>query len=368
MSIDVAVNLLWCVPHHVGGSEEYVTRQLAGLTNVADDVHPHAFVLPGFADAHPDLAELMPMTTAPVKGRRRWARVGAEATWLRRKTNGFDLVHHGGGTAPLAPRRPYLLTIHDLQYRVFPQYFHPVKRTYLQRTLPRSVGGAAAVAVPTEYVRQTVIEAFDYPAERIAVVPSGFSPPAMRAVTSEADLRAKFQLGDGPVLVYPAVTHPHKNHRFLLSLLGSHWVDPDVRLVLTGGSGAAEGDVTQCTDRRVRRVGRVSDADRDGLLAMATAMVFPSEYEGFGAPLIEAMAFGTPVIASDAACIPEVLADAGQVCPLVPQAWSDALDAAISDAAEFATRGRSRAAQFTIDRSGRELAAAYRLAVEHGRR
>ena len=151
--------------------------------------------------------------------------------------------------------------------------------------------------------------------------------------TDEAELRRRFALGDDRVFVYPAMTAPHKRHDFLVELMQRHWTDPDLRLVLIGGQGLAEDDVARAIDRsptevrqRIVRLGRVSDADRNGLLAMAEAMVFPSEYEGFGAPLIEAMALGTPVICSDATCLPEVVGDAAVVRPLQLDAWADALD------------------------------------------
>ena len=87
-----------------------------------------------------------------------------------------------------------------------------------------------------------------------------------------------------------------------------------------------EAAVAAATDPRIRRVGRVPAADRNGLLKMAEAMVFPSQYEGFGAPLIEAMALGCAVIASDSTCIPAVLDGAGLALPLTTAAWADALD------------------------------------------
>ena len=110
------------------------------------------------------------------------------------------------------------------------------------------------------------------------------------------------------------------------------------------------------------RPGRVADADRDGLIALAEALVFPSEYEGFGAPVLEAMALGTPVICSDRAALPEVVGDAAVVRSLTLDAWADALDAVAADRAGLIERGRRRAATFTRAASGRALAGAYRLA------
>lgn len=361
----MAVNLLWCVPGDVGGSEEYLVRQLLGLAG--DGAAPWRTVLyapEGFVAAHPGLAAVCEVHEAPIDGHSRARRIATEATWLRRRIDDAPLRHHGGGTAPAGARQPYVLTIHDLQYRTFPQHFSRLKRAYLDRTIPRAARHAAAIAVPTEYVRGTVIDAYGVDPLGVVVVPHGVEPALQTDVTPGDELRRHYALGDGPVVVYPAVTHPHKNHAFLLDLLRSRWTDPALRLVLIGGVGSAEPVVTGCTDRRVCRLGRVPAVDRNGLIAIADALVFPSRYEGFGAPLIEAMALGTPVVAAAAACIPEVVADAGLVLPLDVDAWAGALDDVRARRSELVERGRTRAEQFTAARSGAALAGAYAVAME----
>jgi glycosyltransferase involved in cell wall biosynthesis len=364
MSVEVAVNLLWCVPGDVGGSEEYLVRQLLGLAEVAPQWRAVAYAPAGFAKAHPELAAVGEIREASIDGASRARRIATEATWLRRKAQGAALRHHGGGTAPTGATRPYVLTIHDLQYRTFPEHFGRVKRAYFEAAMPRSARQAAAVAVPTEYVRGTVIDAYDVDPLGVVVVPHGVEPALVTEVAPADELRRRYALGDGPIVVYPAVTNPHKNHAFLLELLRTRWTEPDLRLVLIGGVGGAEPLVTACTDRRVCRLGRVPNADRNGLLATADALVFPSRYEGFGAPLIESMTLGTPVVAADAACIPEVVGDAGLVLPLDVDAWAGALDEVRERRAELVDRGRARADRFTAARSGAALAGAYTVALE----
>jgi glycosyltransferase involved in cell wall biosynthesis len=185
-------------------------------------------------------------------------------------------------------------------------------------------------------------------------------------------LRRDYGLGSGRVLVFPAITHPHKGHLFLLEVMGRYWDDPDLRLVLLGGAGAADDEVTATIERlglghRVVRPGRVTDAHRDGLIALADALVFPSEYEGFGAPVVEAMALGTPVICSDEPALAEVVGDAGIVLPRDGEAWADALDVLTRRSAELRSAGRLRAASFTAERSGAGLAMAYRTALDVAR-
>lgn len=371
-SVDVAVNLLWCVPGDVGGSEQYLVRQLIGLASHPTPFAPTLYCLASFVDAHPELAPLYPMRAAGITGTSRPRRVFAEHTWLRRHTGEADLVHHGGGTTPAVGRTPIVLTIHDLQYRTHPGYLTPTKRRYLERAIPRSVGRAAVVAVPTEYVRATVIDAFDVDADRVRVVPHGVESTLGADAPSATELRREYGLGDGPMVVYPAITHPHKNHGFLLEVMARHWTDPDLRLVLLGGHGAAEGEVAADIVRlgledRVIRPGRVPDAHRDGLVAAADALVFPSQYEGFGAPAVEAMALGTPVICSDQPALAEVVGEAGLVLPLDVEAWAGALDTVAARSGAMCSAGRERARAFSTERSGAELAAAYDLAVRIGR-
>ena len=361
----IAVNLLWCVPGDVGGSEEYMVRQLLGLAEAAPGIRPDLYVVDGFTAAHRQLADLFPMIVAPFDGNSRARRIAGEMTWFHRRASAADLRHHGGGVAPLGAGRPYVLTIHDLQYRTFPGHFSRTKRTYLTTMIGRSVRRARLVTVPSEYVRTSVIETFAVDPSRVSVVPHGFEPDLLTDVSSEGDLRDRYALGDRPVIVYPAVTHPHKNHQFLIDLLATNWHDVDALLVLIGGSGTAEGVVRSAADPRIRRLGRVPAADRNGLLRMAEAMVFPSRYEGFGAPLIEAMALGCPVIAADSTCIPAILDGAGLVLPLTKQAWSDALDRVRRERTTIIAAGLTRSQAFTARASGAALGAVYTAALEH---
>jgi glycosyltransferase involved in cell wall biosynthesis len=370
--VRVAVNLLWCVPGGVGGSEQYLVRQLLGLGSQPSPFEPTLYCLPSFADAHPELAAMYPMVAATISGASRPRRVLAEHTWLRRRTRDADVVHHGGGTTPTVGRRPIVLTIHDLQYLTHPEYLTPTKRRYLERTIPRSVDRAAVVAVPTEYVRTTVVDAFGTDPDRVVVVPHGVEPSLGADAPSALELRHVYGLGSGPMIVYPAITHPHKNHRFLLELMAGHWTDPELRLVMLGGRGAAEAQVQADIVRlglegRVVRPGRVPDAHRDGLVSAADALVFPSEYEGFGAPVAEAMALGTPVICADQPALAEVVGDAGLVLPLEMDAWADALDVVAARSSEMSAAGRRRVGAFTTERSGAALAGAYDLASGIGR-
>jgi len=358
-----AVNLLWCVPGDVGGSEQYLIRQLIGLAEAG--TRARVFAPRGFAAAHPAIADVHELVTASHDCRSRGRRTVTESTWLRRRTRGSSLVHHGGGTVPWRSRRPIVLTIHDLQYLEYPGYFAPRKLAYLRAIMPRSARRADVIAVPTEFVARTVIDAFGVDRERVRVVPHGVEADLSVRCTAEGELRARLGLGEAPVFVMPAATFPHKGHGFLLDVVERSWAALGVRVVLIGGAGLADADVRRrLTDPRlaasVVHAGRVSDADRNGLVRMARAVLLPSEYEGFGAPVIEAMALGTPVVTSDRACLPEVVADAGLVLPLEPDSWAAVPDLVEARRDDLVRRGSARVVAFGVAASGRALADVYR--------
>ncbi len=368
-ALDVAVNLLWLAPARVGGSEQYLVRQLAGLP--ADSgIAPRLMVQRPFLAAHPDLSARCSVEVWPLDKDWRGARIVAEHTWLAARTRAADVVHHGGGTVPNAAPRPIVLTIHDLQYLVHPEYFSRARLQYLRWMMPRSARRAAVIAVPSAFVRGTVVDAFGIDAGRVVVVPHG-APPATPVERQAIDaIRSRLGLGSRAYVVYPAITHPHKGHAVLLEMMTA--LDGDTALVLAGGRGDAEAELmAKVRDGgladRVVRTGRVSDAERDALIAGAEVLVFPSEYEGFGAPLVEAMTLGTPIVASAQPAVREVVGDAGVLVGEVGAdagvAWAAAVEQAIAGREQLVAAGRARRHQFTLEASGTALAAAYRQAA-----
>lgn len=362
----VAVNMLWSVPG-VGGSEEYLVRQLLGLSAIGAPFGIEVFAPKGFAARRPDVAERFAVNEVRSFCTTRATRVAIEHSWLAIATKDFDLVHHGGGTVPRLGNRTTLLTLHDVQWTEYPDYVSAVKLRYLRAMVPSSVRRAGRIAVPSSFVAGTISKEFGIDPAHIFVVRHGLQDAVGASPTPERDLRARLGLGGGPVLVYPANTHPHKNHRLLFSLMDAgigSWGDPALRLVLAGSPGRAESEVRQAIAERglgdrVVMAGRVSDADRDGLLALADAMVFPSLYEGFGAPVIEAMRLGVPVVCSDRGSLAEVAGDAAIVVPPDERAWAGVIDEVRTRRADLVALGRARAAEFTAAKSAEDLVVAY---------
>jgi alpha-1,3-rhamnosyl/mannosyltransferase len=270
---------------------------------------------------------------------------------------------------------PAVLTIHDLQPLAMPANFSMVKRNYLAAMLPRSARAARLVVTPSDHARHEVVDRLRVDPDRVRTVPHGIAPPGPPPSAAErAAVRARHGLmPDGPFFLYPAIAYPHKNHALLVEAFADvAGQDPAVALVLTGGAGPQDGSLT---DRIaglgltacVRRLGRIPRRDLDVLLAEATALVFPSRYEGFGAPVLEAMARACPVIVAEATALPEVVGDAGLlVDPSDPEAWAQAMTNILVDDArrkELGTAGLARAAMFTWTRAADALAGAYRQAL-----
>ncbi len=370
----VGVNLLWLVPGVVGGSEEYTTRLLAGVAGAGPpDIALTLFVLPSFVDAYPHLADAFPTVVAPVRGRAKPLRVAAEGTWLawmtRRK---YDLMHHAGGTMPVVRTAPGVVTIHDLQPLELPAHFSLVKRLYLQLRLGPSARGAGLVLTLSEDTRRAVVHRLRASPDRVVLVPPGIGVEAEDPEPPEGSPAARYGI-DGPFFVYPAITYPHKNHAVLIRAFATVVAQrPDAMLVLTGGESSSEADVAALVGElrvgeRVRRVGRIPRSDVDWLLRHAVALTFPSRFEGFGIPALEAMAQGCPVVAAAATALPEVVGDAGVLLsPDDPEEWSHTMIDLMDDSDRRATlgrAGRARSERFSWAAATDALLAAYRRAA-----
>jgi alpha-1,3-rhamnosyl/mannosyltransferase len=377
----IGVNLLWLVPGVVGGSEEYTTRLLRALAELApSDLHLTLFTLASFAEAHPDLVAAYPTVTAQLDGRNKAERVAAEATWLARAASRrqLDLLHHAGGVVPPGPasgRIPAVLTIHDLQPLLMPENFSAVKRRWLATMLPRSARRARVILTPSEPTSASVVGSLGVAPDRVLTVPHGVVAPGPVPSARLLEVRQRYRLGSDVVL-YPAITYPHKDHLTLVRAFGRLAADrPDATLVLTGGAGPAEAEVSAAVRAagvgdQVRRTGRIPWRDLDALYGLASAVAVPSRFEGFGAPALEAMAAGAPLAAADATALPWVVGDGGLLVPAGDDvAWATALASLLDDPLErgrLQAAGRARAAHFSWDRAASALAAGYRRALAVG--
>ena len=365
-TITVGVNLLWLRSGRVGGSEDYAVRLLSAIPSDTP-VRLTLFAPAGFAEAHAALADRYEVVTSPA-GRLRPLRVLAENTWLAAqcRRRGLDMVHHFGGTVPLAVVRPALVTVHDLQPLDHPKRFGLIKRLYLRVMLPWSVRRAEAIVTVSEFCRGRLVERLKVEPQRVAVVPA---PVDSSSSSSDMPLAAAVPALAHPFVLYPALTYPHKNHEVLLRSLARLAADGvDVELVITGGPGPLDAKLDHLADRlgvgnRWHRLGRIPRAVLDGLYRQAVATVFPSKYEGYGLPAVEAMVRGCPVVAADAGGLPEVVGSGGRLLdPNDHAAWADAIGELVDDddaRRELSEAGRSRIRELAEIDPGAELCVLY---------
>jgi alpha-1,3-rhamnosyl/mannosyltransferase len=372
--VNVGCNLLWLVPGAVGGSETAVVSLLRELGDQQPaGVELSLYALGAFGEAYPDLVARFPTRQVPLTGRLKPLRVAAENTWLatRARQDGLDLVHHMNAVLPLVRRTPGVITVHDLQPFDMPDNFHPVKRAYVRRSVPRSVRRARLVLTPSEFVRRGIIDRFGVPPERVRATPWGVDAPATEMTVGQ--VQARYGL-PRRWFVYPAVTWPHKNHALLIRAFASVAAqEHDVVLVLTGGEAQQEAQIrAQIAGTglrgRVRRTGRIPRADLLAIVRGAVALTFPSRYEGFGLPALEAMSLGTPVLAGRAASLPEVVGEAGRLLdPDDAGVWGESMLALLHDGDErerLAAAGRERVRAFSWASTARATLAAYHDALD----
>ena len=364
----IGVNLLFVEPGEVGGSEALLTNLVRAVAGAGQAVVVAA--MQGFRAAHPDIGSLAEIVEVPWRSNYRGLRIAAEHSWLAviARRHRLDVIHHGVGTAPFVKTLPTVVTVHDIQYRHYPEYFSAPKLAWLRANVPFVVRHSEVVTVPSHFVREDVLAAFDADPDRVRVVPFG-GEGLLAASAGEDVVRSRYGL-DRPLFFFPGRSYPHKNHRFLVEAFAPLADRAD--LVFTGPPGPRDEEIDQTAARlgiaaAVRRLGLVTRGELAALYEAATALAWPSRFEGFGVPVLEAMTAGCPVVASCTTAIPEVVGQAGiLLSPDDAEGWTTALGRVLSDpalAAALVARGRERLAEFSWERSGRLQVEAYRQAV-----
>jgi glycosyltransferase involved in cell wall biosynthesis len=366
----VGLNLLYLVPGEVGGSEIYAHRLVDALGRARPDTR---FTVFAGREAAPSLrAQGWPANVTvhrlPVTARNKAAalpgRPGAPAR------AGVDLLHSLGTTSPIVvPGRPSVVTILDLIYEAYPDTFPPAARLGLRALVGPGARRADRVITISEAVKRDVVERLRVPAERVdAVLLGNGMRPAPRA-TPAAELRERLGLGDGRLALCVSAALVHKNIPRLLEAFGA--LGPayaDCRLVVAGHQGREHDRLTAEIERlgltgRVVLTGWIEDADLEGLYGAADVCVYPSLYEGFGMPVLEAMSRGVPLACSNATSLPEVAGDAAVLFdPLDPEAIARAIRTVLDDpraAERLRASGRAQAARFTWERCADGVLAVY---------
>jgi len=257
------------------------------------------------------------------------------------------------------PDVPAVSVIYDLQYAQYPQFFAPDDEAGRERTFLAAARAAERLVCISEFTRQSVLAQGNVPEGKTATVHISLPRRLARSgPAAVAAMRERLGLGDDDYLLYPANFWPHKNHRMLLTAFGMFAASgPDcrMRLVLTGADTGLRQELGEAVGRlglaeRVVFAGYVSDEELSALLTGARALIFPSLFEGFGMPLVEAMAVGTPILCADVASLPEVGGDAALYFdPRRPDDMAAAMTRLVAEpglAAELVEKGRQRLSVF----------------------
>jgi len=293
-----------------------------------------------------------------------WGRV--EMPDARRWLGPAAVVHGTNFIVPPTGGAGAVVTVHDCSFARFPELCTPVVRRF-GAVLRRAVRRGAWVHTPSRFVAEEAAEILG--TDRVVAVPHGVPRLAM-AATPVVGL-----VGDGPFILALGTLEPRKNiARLVAAFAAVSSRHPDVGLLVAGADGPARPAVEAARDalpdsvrRRVHLAGYVDDRVRSSLLAKASVFVYPSLYEGFGFPLLEAMAAGTPVVAGDAGAIPEVAGDGALlVDPRDTDGLAEAVNRTLDDGvlrANLVQAGRRRAATFSWRAAASGLADLYHRAA-----
>ena len=336
----VGLSLLTLVPGISGGSETYARELVRALGRTGG--HDYRVFLPTIAD---DVDGLPAEVVSEYSATRSTAgRIAAMARgWLaggsiERRFAGLDAVHFPLTVmVPRVSSLPTVTTIFDVQHELLPHFFSRAERTYRRIVYARSARESERVVTISQHAAAAIVEHLGVPEDKVRPIHLGL----------DHDVFRPGEVQRGEFLLYPARPWPHKNHATLFEAFGElRRRQPGLELVLTSYEGPVPDGV--------RSLGHVSRTELVGLYQQAAALVFPSLYEGFGQPPLEAMACGCPVACSNAASLPEVVGDAARLFdPASSEDLVEAVEDVLANGDEWRRRGFERAAGFSWDETAR---------------
>jgi glycosyltransferase involved in cell wall biosynthesis len=369
----IGLNVLYLVPGEVGGSEVYARRLIAALARARPAARFTVFCVREATEVL--RAEGWPpnvtVQTLPVNGRNKPARILAETLLLpvAARRAGVDLLHSLGTTCPPVAGVPSIVSILDLIYEAYPETFPRPALLGLRALVGPAARRADRVITISQAVKDDVVARLRVPPQRVDPVLLGRGMAAPPDPTPPEVVRERFALADRRVVLCVSAALVHKNlDRLLDAFAGVLAADPDVQLVLVGHEGReyarlGERATALGVADHVSFTGWISAADLEGLYAVAACCAYPSLYEGFGLPVLEAMARGVPLACSDATSLPEVAGDAALLFDPQDTASITAAILRVLDDPELAAtlraRGLERAARFTWERCAEGVLAVY---------
>jgi glycosyltransferase involved in cell wall biosynthesis len=357
-----------------GGIGRYVRELIGALAAIDHETEYRLFVAgatlgklppPPGINFHWTPTRLSPKWTA-----RLWQRARLPFP-VDRITGQIKLFHATDFTLPpVAPGTKTLLTVHDLSFVRAPETASPNLRAYLNSVVPRSVQRADHILADSQATKDDLIALYRVAPEKVTVLLSGVSERfAPASIYQIRDVRKKYKIGDGRYILSVGTVQPRKNYERLIRALAA--LPPscaDVKLVIAGGKGWLQDPIHQAVtelnlEDRVQFLGFADDMDLPTLYSGATLLAYPSLYEGFGLPILEAFRCRTPVLTSANSSLSEVSGEAAVIVdPYSVESIRDGLTRLLTESAlrvSLIARGVLQAKPFTWERAARELRAVY---------
>jgi glycosyltransferase involved in cell wall biosynthesis len=375
----VGLDLLFLVPGETGGRETYARELVPAMLERSPELELVALVN---RDAGAGLArelggDRVRAVVLPVSARSRaqWALGELALIAGAAQRARVDVLHSMANFAPVRGRVPRVVTIHDLQYQAVPDQLSLPVRALTGALVSRAARGARRIVAVSDAGAREIVAGLGVDRSRIDVVPNGVRPPgpASPAAASAVELRQRHRLGERQIALSVATNLPHKNLPSLIDALAL--IDSIERpLLVLAGHGTDDGTLLQRARAAgvaedVRPLGSCTTVELDALYALAGCLVLPTLHEGFGLPVLEAMARSLPVACSDVAALREVAGDAALYFdPRRPEQIAARVGALLRDraaAGRLVELGRARAARFSWTAAADGTLASYRRAFAH---
>ena len=369
----IALNLLYLIPGVVGGTETYARSLITALGRLDEDHEFTVYVNRESADLDITPGANFTRVVCPVIAMQRAYRYGWEQGVLPlqlRKANP-DLVHSLGYVGPIASNKPQVVSVHDVNYLGHSGRRTPVGRRAFQFFVEKTVKRAGHVITISKFSKGEIMTHLGVPDDKVSVIYCAAREATPTDSVAAADESEVVKNAPQPFMVAFSSLSAHKNIARLIEAFAKISSSVPHSLVLIGHmpekSAEIRSALQKAGDNRIHFTGFIPDEQVDALMKRASLFVFPSLYEGFGLPILDAQQAGIPIACSNVAALPEVAGDGAILFdPLSVDDMSQKLMRALLDAdlrEKLVRNGHENAATFSWDKAARETTQIYRKVV-----